>query len=279
MHSGIGLKDLDQAFENVKAVDSQKTGGFEEDYKILLPNFEGPLDLLLHLIRREQINIYDIPISRICENYLTFLDAMEQPDCNLAGEFMVMAATLTYLKSLMLLPKEEEAADADPRLPLVQKLLEYEQFKLAALALDKREWLERDYYPKGPGSTADILPPESLLSAPVDSIDPYQLLLGLKASLSRTQRKPLEISTDPISIKEKVFLIGELLESQPMFEFQQLLPTVNRKPRDVVVTFFAMLELARMKYIEILQTDNFGPIYIRSVRSLRDLNVTLLDQF
>ena len=279
MHSATGLKDLEQAFDNAKAVDSLKTGGFEEDYKILLPNFEGPLDLLLHLIRREQLNIYDIPVSRICENYLKFLDAMENPDCNLAGEFMVMAATLTFLKSVMLLPKEEEEGADDPRLPLVQKLLEYEQFKLAAIELDKREWLDRDFYPKGPGSTADILPPESLLSAPLDPIDPYQLLLGLKASLGRTQRKPLEITTDPISIKEKVLQIGELLENSPMVEFQQLLPEENRTAKDVVVAFFAMLELARMKYIEILQTENFGPIYLRGVRSLRELNVTLLDQF
>ncbi len=280
MHSGTGLSDLDQAFKTATVVDTQKTGGFEEDYKIHLPNFEGPLDLLLHLIRREQLNIYDIPVARICQNYLSFLDAMDQPDVNLAGEFMVMAATLTYIKSLMLLPKdEEEDSGNDPRLPLVQKLLEYEQFKLAAIELDKREWLDRDYYAKGPGSTADILPPESLLSAPLEPFDPFELLLGLKASLGRTQRKPLEITTDPISIKEKVIHLSELLEMQPMIEFRQMLPDGGGRPKEIVVAFFAMLELARMKYIEILQTENFGPIYIRGVRSIAELNVSLLDQF
>ncbi len=279
MHSGIGLANLDQAFQNTASAEL-RTGGFEEDYKILLPNFEGPLDLLLHLIRREQINIYDIPVSHICANYLKFLEVMEQPDVNLAGEFMVMAATLTYIKSLMLLPVEKEDEVDDPRLPLVQKLLEYEQFKKVALELDGREWLGREYYPKGPGSTADILPPECLLTAPLDSIDPFQLLLGLKSSLSRTQRKPLEFTSDPISIKEKVVQMGELLENTPMIEFRQLLPQDGPvMPKDVIIAFFAMLELARMKYIEIVQGEIFGPIFIRSIRPLRDLNVTLLDQF
>ena len=103
-----------------------------EDYRVFLPNFEGPLDLLLHLIRKDQLNIYDIPISNICKSYLETLRVISNIDVNVAGEFMVMAATLTLLKSLVLLPKEEgDSQSDDPRLPLVQQLLEYEKFMCA----------------------------------------------------------------------------------------------------------------------------------------------------
>ncbi len=268
---------LEQAFATAKReAQGEKLGA--QDYRVSTPVFDGPLDLLLHLIRKEQINIYDIPISKICRSYLAYVETMTVPDVNLAGEFMVMAATLMFMKSLMLLPREESAEAEDPRAPLVAALLDYERFKKAAAKLDEMDWLFRDIYPRPfmPGN--DIVPVEALMDAPIEPIDTFQLLLCLKAALSRTDRPPLKIATDPISIREKVVQIGEVLESGDTIEFRTLLPE-DPRPKDIILAFFASLELARLKFIEVLQHENFGPIYLRSVRSIRELNVGLLDQF
>src|SRR5262249_45955490 len=139
-----------------------------------------PLDLLLHLIKRDQINVYDIPVVKICESYLEYLRAFSQPDVNLAGEFFVMAATLLQIKSQMLLPREEIDKSDDPRLPLVAQLLEYERFKQASQTLDQRPWLDRDVYARPLEATLDVMPVESLLSAPIDPVDPFQVLVCLK---------------------------------------------------------------------------------------------------
>jgi segregation and condensation protein A len=176
-----------------------------DDYRVHIPVFDGPLDLLLHLIRKDQLNIYDIPIAQICRSYVDYLDVMQTPDVNLAGEFMVMAATLTQMKSAMLLPRDESDDEADdPRAPLVAALLEYEQFKRAADDLDQRPWLYRDIFIRPPVLNPDaLMAVESLMDAPIDPIDTFQLLLCLKAALNRTTRPPLQISTDPTSIKER----------------------------------------------------------------------------
>ena len=255
--------------------------GIKDDYRITLPVFEGPLDLLLHLIRREQLNIYDIPISKICKSYLEHLELMRQIDVNIAGEFMVMAATLTFMKSLMLLPIEgsEEEKD-DPRLPLVAQLLEYEKFKKAAEELDQKSWLGRDIYPRSATAISDIMPVESLMDAPLEAVDPFQLLLCLKIANDRTQKPPMQISVDPTSIKEKVNQVQELLEQEEVVRFEQLLPPKEeRHVRDVIIAFLALLELAKLKFIEIVQAEQLGPIQVRKVRELRDLNVGLLDQY
>lgn len=252
-----------------------------EDYRVFLPNFEGPLDLLLHLIRKDQLNIYDIPISNICKSYLETLRMISNIDVNVAGEFMVMAATLTLLKSLVLLPKEEgDSQSDDPRLPLVQQLLEYEKFKRAANQLDALLWLGRDIYIRSPSAIEALMPVESLLDAPVDPVDPFQLLVCLKIATNRTTRPTMQISTDPVSIKDKVVQVGQFLGQHEIISFHDLMPPKNeRTPLDVVVTFLAVLELARLKFIEIIQHESFGPIQIRGVKNLNDLNVAMLDQY
>lgn len=273
----VGPEALDKAFENSAAI-AKGEGIRRDDYRISLPNFEGPLDLLLHLIRKDQLNIYDIPIARICKSYLEHLDLMAQIDVNIAGEFMVMASTLMLIKSYVLLPKEGGDDEEDPRLPLVAQLLEYEKFKKAADQIDARPWLFRDAFARPMGSAADLMPVESLMDAPLEPVDQFQLLLCLKISLDRTQRKPLQISTDPTSIKEKVTALTEMLETNEIIDFKSLLPEIPRAV-DVVVSFLAVLELARLKFIEIIQTETFGPIQIRNVRPMRELNVGLLDQY
>jgi len=250
-----------------------------EDYRIRIPVFEGPLDLLLHLIRKEQIDIYDIPIAKICKSYLTHLELMKEPDVDLAGEFMVMAATLTHLKSIVLLPQEEGAGkEDDPRLPLVQQLLEYQRFKIMADKIDAVPWLNRDIYARSPVAIQDSMPVESLLSAPIEPIDTYQLLLCLKIAVNRTTKPALQIATDPISIKEKVVALTQLLEMESMVDLRRLMPEFPT-PHDVIVSFLAMLELARLKFVEILQHENFGPIQVRATRPLSELNAGMLDSY
>lgn len=275
-----GQLALDKAM-NDSSVLPKKDTEIKEDYRVFLPNFEGPLDLLLHLIRKDQLNIYDIPIAHICKTYLEHLDIMKSIDVNIAGEFMVMAATLTLLKSIVLLPKEEGASDEDdPRMPLVQQLLEYERFKKAADQIDGLKWMGRDIYVRPPTAIESMMPVESLLDAPIDPVDPFQLLVCLKIATNRTTRPSLTITTDPVSIKDKVVQVGQFLAQHEVIQFTDLIPTQGeRKILDVVVAFLAVLELARLKFIEILQHENFGPIQIRGVKDLNDLNVGMLDSY
>jgi len=249
-----------------------------DDYRVHTPVFDGPLDLLLHLIRKEQIDIYDIPIARICQSYLEHAEQMQRPDVNVAGEFMVMASTLIYIKSLMLLPRDGTEEDDDPRAPLVRQLLEYERFRKAAEQIDTMDWLQRDIYPRPYVPQFEAIPVEALADAPLEPVDPLQLLICLKAAMSRTTRPPIRIEMDPVSIREKVTQMGELLEAESVVEFTRLLPEAPRA-RDVIIAFFAILEMARMKYVEILQHELFGPIHIRGVRPIRELNVAMLEQF
>jgi segregation and condensation protein A len=202
---------------------------------------------------------------------------MLSPDVNVASEFFVMAATLTHIKSQMLLPKENQEEE-DPRKPLVAKLLEYEQFKKASVQLDSRSWLGRDIFCRTEISVDDILPEETKLDAPIEAVDNFQLLLCLKIALDRSFRKPIEISADMTSIKEKVTHITGLLETSTSLNFAELMsptPRIN----EVIVSFLAILELAKLKFIEIIQLENFGIIQIRPVRELREINYGLLDQY
>lgn len=270
------LETLEHIFSDSESL-GEETNSHKEEYKVHTPVFDGPLDLLLHLLRKEELNIYDIPIAKICTSYTNQLRAMLSPDVNVASEFFVMAATLTHIKSQMLLPKENQDEE-DPRKPLVAKLLEYEQFKKASIQLDSRAWLGRDLFSRTEVSVDDIMPDETKLDAPIEAVDNFQLLLCLKIALDRTFRKPIEISADMTSIKEKVTYISGLLESQTNLSFADLMSPSPRL-NEVIVSFLAILELAKLKFIEIIQIENFGVIQIRPVRELREINYGLLDQY
>lgn len=250
----------------------------EDGYRVRIPVFEGPLDLLLHLIRKEQINIYDIPVARICQSYLEHLELLREPDVDLAAEFMVMAATLIHLKSLMLLPNENAEEGADPRTPLVQQLLEHERFKKAAEQIDSVPWLYRELYPRHLAAIQSTMPVESLMDVPIEPVETFQLLLCLKVALNRTTRPPLQISMDPTSIRDKVTELSALLDAEPIIDFRKFMPA-EPQVRDVILAFLAMLELARLKFVEILQHEAFGPIQIRTVKPLRDLHPGMLNQY
>lgn len=256
---------------------SQSTSS--DEYRVRIPNFEGPLDLLLHLIRKDQINIYDIPVAQICQNYLEHLELMRHFDVNLAGEFMVMAATLLHLKSQVLLPQEgDREQQDDPRLPLVAQLLEYERFKKAGEEMNKKSWLFRDVFPRPPAVTKDLLPEEIFLDAPVEPIDNFQLLICLKIALDRTTRKPIEIAAGGVSLKDAVRMMGMLFNGRECIDFSSLISMMHKRS-EIVVNFLAVLELARLRFLEILQQETFGPIQLKIVRSLEELDMGLLDPF
>ncbi len=237
-----------------------------DDYKVNLEFFEGPLDLLLYLIRREEVDIYDIPIERITTQYLEYLDLMRMLDLSIAGEFLVMAATLMMIKSRMLLPVEERAAaeDADeewvdPRLDLVRQLIEYKKFKDAAGRLLERETLVAEAF--GPGG--DYLP-----DAPPDEgqqlgdIGLFDLLTAFQQVLSRAPTEPLG-HLEPIrwAVPDKMEMILGLTASQGEVAFSRLFRGTS--PRgEVIVTFLALLELLRLRQVSIQQQGAFLEIMI-----------------
>ncbi len=192
----------------------------ELPYQVRIENFEGPLDLLLHLIKKSEINIYDIPIHLIAQQYLTYIEAMADLNLTVAGEFLVMAATLLQIKSKMLLPADETAADEedgpDPREELVQRLLEYKKFKDAARQLDEHERLWREIYSREQSQALELKSDETLL----DNVSLFDLVDVLQGILDRNPRKTLmEILPDNLTVRERMNAILEMLERQESVNF------------------------------------------------------------
>src|SRR5205807_1654826 len=231
-------------------------------YQVRIENFEGPLDLLLHLIKKSEINIYDIPIHLIAQQYLTYIDAMEDLNLTVAGEFLVMAATLLQIKSRMLLPADETAADEedgpDPREELVRRLLEYKQFKDAARQLDEHERLWREIYSREQGPALDLESDETLL----DNVSLFDLVDVLQGILDRNPGKAfMEVLPDSLTVRERMNAILEMLEGQESVNFVELFePACHRLV--VIVTFLALLELMRLRTVRVFQTGHFGPILV-----------------
>jgi len=243
----------------VQAVEEIKTSG----YRIKLESFEGPLDLLLFLIKRDEIDIYDIPIARVTEQYLKHIQMMEVLDLDVAGEFLLMAATLVRIKSRMLLPRqleEDEEDEGDPREELVQRLLEYRRFKRVAEGLTVRAG-DRARRLGRPLPDLDDMPEEEPeLLIPVDLAGLLRTFSGL---LERTPRiDTYEVILDEFTLEEKVEHIMNRLVGDERVEFNNLFrKTASRI--EVVMTFVAILELLRMQKIALSQSGIFGRIWIR----------------
>jgi segregation and condensation protein A len=237
-------------------------------YQVRIDNFEGPLDLLLHLIKKSEINIYDIPIHLIAEQYLTYIEAMEDLNLTVAGEFLVMAATLLQIKSKMLLPADEAVADEedgpDPREELVRRLLEYKKFKEAARQLDDHERLWREIYSRSQSPAIELESDETLL----DNVSLFDLVDALQGVLDRNPGKKLmEILPDNLTVRERMNAILEKLEGQESVNFLELFePSCHRLV--IIVTFLALLELMRLRTARVFQPDHFGPILVSRAFSL-----------
>ena len=222
----------------------------EELYRVQLENiFEGPMDLLVHLIKKNELDIYDIPIALITEQYLNYLEWMKMMNIDFAGEFIVMASTLTQIKSRMLLPIHEEQDEEDPRQEIAKPLLEYIQMKSAAEQLVERQLLGEDIFIRSQ-HREDFLASaqdEYIKIGLFELIDAFQKILDKIPSDDR-----MEFTADRISVKDKISQIADILESKGSATFEDLF---SEKPEkgEVIVTFLAILEMVKLVLIRIVQ--------------------------
>jgi segregation and condensation protein A len=236
--------------------------------KVQLEIFEGPLDLLLHLIKKNEVNITDIPIAVITEQYLATLDLMETLSLDVAGEFLVMAATLVHIKSRTLLPPDESELDdeeeGDPRDELVRRLLEYQRFKDAAGELERRDVLKRDVFVRSPE------PPDDVETVGFESVSLFDLISALRAVLDRLPKDSVhQVVLETVSMREKMSLLLDDLHRRGKVVFQDLFAgAVSRL--EVVVTFLAMLELVKIRAVKIWQEEAAGPIVIALAAPLEE---------
>lgn len=228
--------------------------------KLKLDIFEGPLDLLIYLIKKNHINIYDIPITSVVEQYLQYLDLMKMLDINIASEYLVMAATLINIKSKMLLPQPETETEPeqelDPRQELVNKLLEYERFKEAAQFLREKE-AKRLKYIRRSSSGAESEEREVFFEASI-----FDLITAFKTALKDVPRDIFfEVIKDEFTVEEKIHFILHTLLVKEKIHLQELFSSAKNK-LEIVVFFLAILELIRLKEIVALQEELFGEIII-----------------
>jgi segregation and condensation protein A len=234
-----------------------------EDIRIKLQSFEGPLDLLVHLIKKNQVNVYDIPVSLITEQYLEYLDLMQELNLDVASEFLVMAATLIHLKSRMLLPRPEptllDDELGDPRDVLVQRLLEHEKFKAAAELLHDRETLRSAQWTR-PDSRIEALAGEDY--EPELEVDLFGLLTAFKLVLERArERPPVPLPPEQISIETRIEQLLDRLSETEACGFEDLFADAASRG-DLIVTFLAILEMIRLKLVRVFQSGQMGPIRI-----------------
>ena len=234
----------------------------DPNFRIQLPNFEGPLDLLLHLIRKHELDILDLPISFITDKYVEYLGLMETLNLDVASEYLVMAATLAHIKSKMLLPRppedqdDVEADELDPRAELIRRLLEYQKYKNVAADLSERAIAGRDVFSRG------TPPPTAEGPAELAEVSVFKLLDALQRIANRVNATiSLEVDAERMSIQERISALVDLLRERRRCRFDELFEDVSTS-YDLVVTFLALLEMAKMRLASIYQTDHEEPIYL-----------------
>lgn len=228
--------------------------------------FEGPLDLLLHLIKKNEVDIYNIPIAAITRQYLDYLDVMRELNLDVAGDFLVMASTLIQIKSQMLLPLSVDADPAvdiieDPRAELVRRLLEYERYRDASLVLVSRNLLDRDVFARSfvavdqyAGASAEALP----------EIELFELVDAFRRILAKVPKESFhEVGSENISIADRIIDILDFLQGEDSVDFEELFAGSCTREY-IVATFLAVLELCRLKMIRIMQFETFGRILVKN---------------
>ena len=243
------------------------------DYPVRLDMFEGPLDLLLHLIKKNEVNIYDIPIALITQQYLEYLDLMSELNLDVVGEFLVMAATLIHIKSKTLLPRDPElekiAPEEDPRQELVDRLLEHERFKDAAEMLQQKRMIEEAVWSN---SQIDQFLADS--EEPGLAVTLHDLVKTLQKVLDRAKLKPqYQVTTEDVTVPEMIVFLrksmkqlrtGETISAVELFERA-------RSRRAVICLFLAMLEMVRMQAVSLTQKELFGEILLKKHKGFDDL--------
>src|SRR5262245_27989961 len=234
-------------------------------YQVKLDAFEGPLDLLLHLIRTNEVNIYDIPIALITEQYLGYIALMQDLNLDVAGEFLVMAATLIHIKSRTLLPRPdpeqlEGGPEEDPREALVRRLLEHQKYKAAAGLLHDRETLRGAQFMRPDASVAEVAGEDY---EPELEVDLFSLLAAFKGVLERASRRPrMVLPPEQMSIEDRIRqVLGRLSETEAC-GFEDLFSDGDGSRPFMIVTFLAMLEMIRLKLIRVFQSGSMGAIRV-----------------
>jgi segregation and condensation protein A len=231
-------------------------------YPVRLETFHGPLDLLLHLIKKNEVNVYDIPIVLVTQQYLDYLDLMSELDLDVVGEFLVMAATLIHIKSRMLLPRpdpSQEDPDEDPREALMRQLLEHQRFKAAAELLHEREIQRSAQWGRPDGRVAEVVgeAPE-----PEVEVDLFSLMAAFRQVLERAKQRPRVIlPPEQISIETRIEQLLARLSETDACGFDELFADVQTRG-GMIVTFLALLEMIRLKLVRVFQQGDFGPIRI-----------------
>ena len=232
--------------------------------EVILEAFEGPLDLLLYLIRRQNLDILDIPIAEITKQYIDYIDLMQNLRLELAAEYLVMAAILAEIKSRLLLPRppSEEGIEEDPRAELVRRLQEYERFKRAAEHIEGMPRMERDF------SVATAFVPEKNVIRLPPPVDMRELLLALKDVLKRAELMGHHaIQREALSVRNRMSDVLKTLGDGEFHPFEKLF-TVEEGRLGIVVTFLAILELAKEHLVEIMQSEPLAPVYIKSLATV-----------
>ena len=235
------------------------------EHKVQIEVFEGPLDLLLYLVKKEEVDIYEVNLTKIAKQFLDYVEVMRQLDLEIAGEFLVMAATLMYIKSRELLPvdqqaqvEEEDEAD-DPRWELIRQLVEYKKFKDAAAGLQAREALQENVFPHVPGRL-DMEPDQP---APRSDVSVFDLINAVSSILKRfgQQDESRDVFEDRWTVSEKIEQLMGVVREQKQVRFSQLFAGTTSRS-EVVVTFLALLELIRLRMLGASQSEAFGEIVI-----------------
>jgi len=236
----------------------------EEEYKVKLEVFEGPLDLLLYLIKKDELEVHDIPIDTITTQYVKYLDLMKMLDLNIAGEFLVMAATLMMIKSRMLLPVEDrpelEAEEEDPRWDLVRQLVEYKKFKDAALHLEGLEARREDIFGRDGADVKLEKEPDVALH----DVGLFDLISAFNEALKNVKNEELrEIFSERFTVAEKIEVLVDCLKKKGKFSVTKLFAGM-RSRQEIACTFLALLELIRLCQARAVQKETYGDIWIES---------------
>ncbi|MBD3380932.1 MAG: segregation/condensation protein A [candidate division Zixibacteria bacterium] len=236
------------------------SGEFEPSYEVKLEKFEGPLDLLLYLIKKDEIDIYDIPIARITRQYLEYVELMQMLNLDIAGEFILMAATLINIKSRMLLPRNEEEEADDPREALIMALLEYEKYKKAALNMREHEEAERRFMKREDFSYLDLAPEETFtLEATI-----FDLMKAFKEAMENLEREAYHsVKVEEVHIEDRIARIEKILSAKDYATFRELFSD-NPTRLVLVVTLLAILELIKANRLRVRQAAPFGEIRVYS---------------
>ena len=235
--------------------------------EVILEAFEGPLDLLLYLIKKQNLDVLDVPIADITQQYMTYIDMMQTLRIELAAEYLLMAAMLAEIKSRMLLPRPTEDDDEDdPRAELVRRLQEYERFKEAAQNIDELPRVGREIY------LTDVELPELKSERPVPEVDLRDLLMAFKDAIARSEMYTHhQIQREALSVRERMSKVLSLITAEGFTDYTRLF-TIEEGRRGVVVTLLALLELVKEQLIDLVQSEPFAAIHIKAAAGSENTN-------